>query len=152
MAEKKEEREINVKNRKASFEYTLLDKYIAGLLLKGTEIKSVREGKAAINDAFCFLEKGELWVKGLHIAEYAKAAFYNHEPLRSRKLLLHKKELRKISSSFTEGMAIVPLRLFVNDRGWAKLEIALAKGKKVYDKRESIKRRELERNLGRKIK
>jgi SsrA-binding protein len=152
MAKEKEEKEINVRNRKASFEYALLDKYIAGLQLKGTEIKSVREGKAAINDAFCFLEKGELWVKGLHIAEYSKAAFYNHEPVRSRKLLLHKKELRKISNSFTEGMAIVPLRLFVNDRGWAKLEISLAKGKKTYDKRESIKRRELERNLGRKIK
>jgi SsrA-binding protein len=152
MPKKEEEKEINVRNRKASFEYALLDRYYAGLLLKGTEIKSIREGKAAINDAFCFLEKGELWVKGLHIAEYGKASHYNHEPVRNRKLLLHKKELRKISSSFTEGMAIVPLKLFINDRGWAKLEIALAKGKKTFDKRESIKRRELERNLGRKIK
>lgn len=146
------DKEINIKNRKASFEYTLLDKYIAGLQLKGTEIKSIREGKAALNDAFCFFEKGELFIKGLHITEYGKASFYNHEPLRNRKLLLHKKELRKISNSFTEGMAIVPLRLFVTDKGWAKLEFALAKGKKQFDKRETIKRRELERNLGRKIK
>lgn len=146
------DKEINIKNRKASFEYTLLDKYTAGLQLKGTEIKSIREGKAALNDSFCFFDKGELFIKGLHITEYGKASFYNHEPLRNRKLLLHKKELRKISNSFTEGMAIVPLRLFVTDKGWAKLEFALAKGKKQFDKRETIKRRELERNLGRKIK
>ena len=146
------DKEINIKNRKASFEYTLLDKYIAGLQLKGTEIKSIREGKAALNDAFCFFEKDELFIKGLHITEYGKASFYNHEPVRNRKLLLHKKELRKISNSFTEGMTIVPLRLFVTDKGWAKLEFALAKGKKQFDKRETIKRRELERNLGRKIK
>ena len=146
------EKEINIKNRKASFEYTLLDTYIAGLQLLGTEIKSIREGKAAINEAFCFFEKDELYVKGLHITEYGKASFYNHEPLRNRKLLLRKKELRKISNSFSDGMAIVPLRLFVNDRGWAKLEISLAKGKKQYDKRETIKKRELQRDLGRKIK
>lgn len=146
------EKEINIKNRKASFEYALLDKYIAGIQLKGTEIKSIREGKAAINDAFCFFEKGELWIKGLHIAEYGKASFYNHDPVRNRKLLLHKKELRKISNKFTDGITIVPLRLFVTDGGWAKLEIALAKGKKQYDKRETIKKRELQRSLGRKIK
>lgn len=153
MAVKKEtQKEISIKNRKASFEYTLLDHYTAGLQLKGTEIKSIRLGKAAINDAFCFFEKDELYVKGLHIAEYEKASFFTHEPLRSRKLLLTKKELKRIGSSFKEGMAIVPLKLFVNGKGWAKLEIALAKGKKQYDKRETIKRRELERNLGRKIK
>jgi len=149
---KEEQKEISIKNRKASFEYALLDHYTAGLMLKGTEIKSIREGKAAINDAFCFFEKGELWVKGLHIAEYAKASFFTHDPLRNRKLLLNKREVRKVTSSFKEGMAIVPLKLFINNKGWAKLEIALAKGKKVYDKRETIKRRELERTLGRKIK
>lgn len=149
---KEEEKQISIKNRKASFEYTLLDRYTAGLQLKGTEIKSIRAGKAAINDAFCYFDKDELWVKGLHISEYEKASFFTHDPLRSRKLLLTKKELRKISSSFKDGMAIVPLSLFISGKGWAKLEIALAKGKKLYDKRETIKRRELERNLGRKIK
>jgi SsrA-binding protein len=150
--DKEEQKEINIKNRKASFEYSLLDHYTAGLQLKGTEIKSIRAGKAAISDAFCFLDKGELWVRGLHISEYEKASFFTHDPLRNRKLLLTKKELKKINSSFKEGMAIVPLKLFINNKGWAKLEIALAKGKKVYDKRETIKRRELERTLGRKIK
>jgi SsrA-binding protein len=149
---KEEQKEISIRNRKASFEYTLLDHYTAGLMLKGTEIKSIRAGKAAINDAFCFFEKDELWVKGLHISEYEKASFFTHEPLRSRKLLLKKKEIRKIGSSFKDGMAIVPLKLFINNKGWAKLEVALAKGKKVFDKRETIKRRELERNLGRKLK
>lgn len=143
---------INIKNRKASFEYSLLDTYIAGLQLKGTEIKSIREGKAAIGDAFCFFDKGELYVKGLHITEYGKASFYNHVPLRDRKLLLQKKEIKKLFNAFTDGMVIVPLRLFINDKGWAKLEISLAKGKKQYDKRETIKKRELQRDLGRKIK
>jgi len=151
-AKGEEQKEISIKNRKASFEYTLLDRYVAGLQLKGTEIKSLRSGKAAINDAFCYFVKEELWVKGLHISEYEKASFSTHDPLRSRKLLLTKKEIKKIASSFKEGMAIVPLGLFINKKGWAKLEIALAKGKKNYDKRETIKRRELERNLGRKIK
>jgi len=146
------EKEINIKNRKASFEYALLDRYVAGIQLKGTEIKSIREGKAAIGDAFCFFEKGELFVKGLHITEYGKASFYNHAPLRDRKLLLQKKELKRITNAFSEGMAIVPLKLFINEGGWAKLEIALAKGKKQYDKRETIKKRELQRNMGRKIK
>ncbi|HXP48364.1 MAG TPA: SsrA-binding protein SmpB [Bacteroidia bacterium] len=146
------EKEINIKNRKASFEYTLLDTYVAGIQLKGTEIKSIREGKAAIGDAFCFFDKGELFIKGLHITEYGKASFYNHAPLRDRKLLLHKKELRKIANAFSDGMAIVPLKLFINEGGWAKIQISLAKGKKQYDKRETIKKRELQRNLGRHIK
>ena len=146
------EKEINIKNRKASFEYTLLDTYVAGIQLKGTEIKSIREGKAAIGDAFCFFDKGELFIKGLHITEYGKASFYNHAPLRDRKLLLNKKELRKIANAFSDGMAIVPLKLFINEGGWAKIQISLAKGKKQYDKRETIKKRELQRNLGRHIK
>jgi SsrA-binding protein len=149
---KEEQKEISIKNRKASFEYTLLDHYTAGLQLMGTEIKSIRAGKAAINDAFCYFEKDELWVKGLHISEYEKASFFTHDPIRSRKLLLKKKEIRKIGASFKEGMAIVPLKMFISGKGWAKLEIALAKGKKQFDKRETIKRRELERDLGRKIK
>ncbi len=147
-----EQKEIHIKNRKASFEYSLLDRYTAGMQLKGTEIKSVREGKANISDAFCFFDNGELWVKGLHISPFSKAAFFNHEEVRNRKLLLHKKELKKLNNSVTEGVTIVPLELFINKKGWAKLEIALAKGKKQFDKRETIKKRELQRKLGRKVK
>lgn len=148
-----EQKEINIKNRKASFEYTLLDKYIAGIQLKGTEIKSIREGKASITEAFCFFEKDELYVKGLQITEYTKASnYYNHDPLRNRKLLLHKKELKKIENKLDDNSTIIPLQLFINKGGWAKLEIAVAKGKKLYDKRESIKKREVERSIGRKIK
>jgi SsrA-binding protein len=147
------QKEINIKNRKASFEYALQDRYTAGIQLKGTEIKSVREGKASITEAFCFFEKGELYVKGLQITEYTKASnYYNHEPLRNRKLLLHKRELKKIANNMDDNITIVPLSLFINKGGWAKLEIALAKGKKLYDKRETIKKRELQRDLGRKIK
>jgi SsrA-binding protein len=146
------QKEIHIKNRKASFEYTLLDRYVAGIQLKGTEIKSVREGKASIAEAFCFFEKGELFVKGLQITEYTNASYYNHEPLRNRKLLLHKRELKKIDNAMDDNITIVPLTLFINKGGWAKLEIAIAKGKKLYDKRETIKKRELQRNLGRKIK
>jgi SsrA-binding protein len=148
-----EQKEINIKNRKASFEYTLLDKYIAGIQLKGTEIKSIREGKASITEAFCFFEKEELYVKGLQITEYNKASnYYNHDPLRNRKLLLHKREMKKIAGKMDDNSTIVPLQLFINKGGWAKLEIAVAKGKKLYDKRESIKKREVERSIGRKIK
>lgn len=147
------QKEINIKNRKASFEYTLLDKYTAGIQLKGTEIKSIREGKASIAEAFCFFEKDELYVKGLQITEYTKASnYYNHDPLRNRKLLLHKREMKKIANSLDEHLTIIPLQLFINKDGWAKLEIATAKGKKLYDKRETIKKRELQRDLGRKIK
>lgn len=152
-AKESAQKEINIKNRKASFEYSLLDKYIAGIQLKGTEIKSIREGKASIAEAFCFFEKGELYVKGLQITEYTKASnYYNHDPLRNRKLLLHKREMKKIENAMDDNTTIVPLQLFINKGGWAKLEIAVAKGKKLYDKRESIKKRELERSLGRKVK
>lgn len=147
------QKEINIKNRKAAFEYALQDRYIAGLQLKGTEIKSIREGKASIAEAFCFFDKGELYVKGLQITEYTKASnYYNHEPLRNRKLLLHKKELKKMENALDDNITIVPLQLFINKGGWAKLEIAIAKGKKLYDKRETIKKRELQRDMGRKIK
>ena len=147
------QKEINIKNRKASFEYTLMDKYIAGIQLKGTEIKSIREGKASIAEAFCFFEKGELYVKGLQITEYNKASnYYNHDPLRNRKLLLHKREMKKLANKLDDNITIVPLQLFINKGGWAKLEIAMAKGKKLYDKRDSIKKRELQREMGRKIK
>lgn len=142
---------INIKNRKATFEYAILTKYIAGIQLTGTEIKSVREGKVSIGEAFCYFEKNCLWVKGMNISPCEKASYYNHEPLRNRKLLLYKKEMKKLANDLTEGTSIIPLRMFINDQGWAKLEIALAKGKKLYDKRESTKKREVDRELHRKF-
>ncbi|MGH2644259.1 MAG: SsrA-binding protein SmpB [Chitinophagaceae bacterium] len=140
-----------VKNRSAYFEYHIESKYVAGMVLTGTEIKSLREGKASFNDAYCyFTTVGELFVKSLHIAEYSHGTSANHDPLRERKLLLQKKELQKLQSKLKErGFTIVPLRLFINEKGLAKIEIGLAKGKKLYDKRESIKKRETDREIKR---
>ncbi|MDH5474769.1 MAG: SsrA-binding protein SmpB [Cyclobacteriaceae bacterium] len=142
---------INIKNRKVSFDYELIDKYVAGLVLKGTEIKSIRMGKVTLTDGYCYFDtKGELYAKGVHISPYELGSFYNHESARERKLLLHKKELKKILSKMNEkGLTIVPVRLFVTDRGFAKLEIALAKGKKTHDKRDSIKDKDMKRELER---
>lgn len=139
---------IQIKNRKAGYEYELLDKYQAGIMLTGTEIKSIREGKASIQEAYCYLTSGEAFVKSMHIAPYSHASFHPHEQNRDRKLLLHKKELKKLLTKTQEkGLTIVPTRLFINDRGYAKLEIALAKGKKIHDKRNSIKKKEQDREL-----
>ncbi len=144
---------VNIKNKKAFFNYEILEKYEAGLQLTGTEIKSIRNGKAGINEAYCYFKNGELFVKNMYIAEYEQGTFYNHEPRRERKLLLHKKELRKLEKKLEQkGLTIIPLRLYINKRGWAKLEIGLAKGKKLYDKRETIKERDIKRDLGRKLK
>lgn len=141
---------INIKNRRARFEYELLETYIAGIRLAGTEIKSIREGKASIAESFCEFNNGELFVINMTIQEYSHATYFNHQPKSARKLLLNKKELRKLEKQVkTTGNTIVPLRLFINDRGLAKLEIALAKGKKLYDKRETIKDRESKRRLDR---
>lgn len=141
---------INIKNRRARFEYEILDTYIAGIRLAGTEIKSIREGKASIAESFCEFNNGELFVINMTIQEYSHATYFNHQPKSARKLLLNKRELRKLEKQVkTTGNTIVPLRLFINDRGLAKLEIALAKGKKLYDKRETIKERETKRNLDR---
>lgn len=141
---------VNVKNRQASFRYELLDKYIAGMVLRGTEIKSIREGKVNLQDGHCYLNKGELYAKGIDITPYSQGTHYNHEASRERKLLLKKSELRRLESKTEEkGLTIIPLRLFINDRGYAKLEIALAKGKKIHDKRESIKERDVKRELSR---
>ncbi len=141
---------IHIKNKKAYFEYTILDKYTAGLQLFGTEIKSIREGKVNLNDAFCMFIDDILFVRNIHIAEYSFGSFYNHEAKRDRKLLLQKKELRKLSTKMKEkGYTLIPLYLFVNDRGFAKLEIGLAQGKKLYDKRESIKDRDVQIELKR---
>ena len=122
---------INIKNRRASYEYELIDKYVAGMQLMGTEIKSIREGKATLADAYCYFRNEELWVKQMHITPYAQGTHYNHDQTRERKLLLNKKELSKLLAKTEEkGMSIVPTRLFINERGFAKLEIALARGKK----------------------
>lgn len=139
---------INIRNRQAGFNFELLDKYIAGMVLKGTEIKSIKEGKVNLKDGYCYVNNGELFVKGINITPYAQGTHYNHEPARERKLLLKKTEIRKLESKMSEkGLTLVPTRLFVNDRGLAKLEIALARGKKQYDKRQSIKERDVKREL-----
>lgn len=148
---KKSKNNINIKNRKARFEYEILDKYIAGIQLAGTEIKSIRDGKASIAESFCeFNHRGELFVINMTVQEYSHATHFNHNPKSARKLLLKKKELRKLGKEVkNSGLTIVPLRVFINDRGFAKMQIALAKGKKLYDKRETIKERESKRRLDR---
>ena len=142
-----------LKNRSAYFEYAIEDKFIAGMVLTGTEIKSIRASKVSFNDAFCYFSKGELYVKSLHIAAYSHGTYANHDPLRERKLLLTKRELRKMENKLKErGYTIVPLRIFLSEKGLAKMEIGLGKGKKLHDKRESIKERETERELRRFVK
>jgi SsrA-binding protein len=144
---------VEIVNKKAKFEYTILDKYEAGIVLTGTEIKSIRQNKASLSDAYCVFKDGELWVKNLHISEYINGTYNNHDPKRDRKLLLHKYQLRRLESKIKEsGLTIVPLRLYLNDKGLAKLEIALVRGKKEYDKREAIKKRESERNISKYFK
>lgn len=142
---------INIQNKKARFEYEILDKYTAGMVLTGTEIKSIRASKASIAESFCeFNDHGELFVINMNIDEYAYGTYYNHKPKAERKLLLNKRELKKLAKDVdTKGLTIVPLKLFINEKGLAKLEIALAKGKKIYDKRETIKERDNKRDLDR---
>jgi SsrA-binding protein len=145
------QKEIHIKNKKARFEYELLEEYTAGIVLTGTEIKSIRKSKASIAESFCeFNERGELFTVNMHIEEYAFETRYNHRPKAQRKLLLNKKELKKLQREVQNtGLTIVPLRLFITDKGFAKLRIALAKGKKLYDKRETIKDRDNKRDLDR---
>ena len=142
---------INIKNRRASHEYTFLAKYDAGVMLQGTEIKSIRAGEANLQDGYClFHTDGSLWIHNLRIAPYIRGTYNNHDPMRERKLLLTKREMRQLAGKNEEqGLTIVPLRLFVNERGFAKLEIALAKGKKLYDKREDIKAKDQQREMDR---
>ena len=143
---------INIENRKAKFDYQFLDVLTAGLVLKGTEIKSIREGKAGLADSYCYFKNDELFIKNFHITEYADASFYNHEPLRERKLLLSKQELNKwLKKVKDSGLTIVPIKLFINEKSYAKLNIALAKGKKAFDKRDDIKKRDIEREMNRKF-
>lgn len=145
------QKNINILNKKARFAYELLDKYTAGIVLTGTEIKSIRSGKASIAESFCeFNDKGELFAINMTIEEYAFGNYYNHRPKAERKLLLNKRELKSLLKDVQQkGLAIVPLRLFINEKGYAKLDIALAKGKKLYDKRDTIKDRDNKRNLDR---
>ena len=144
---------IQIKNKRATFDYELLDTFTAGIVLTGTEIKSIRLGKASLVDTFCIMEKGELWVKNMYIAEYFYGTYNNHVARRDRKMLLCRKELRKIEgASKNSGFTIVPIRLFINDKGLAKVVIAVAKGKKEYDKRHSIKEKEDKREMDRLFK
>lgn len=148
--EQKKKKQVEIVNRRAEFEYHFLDTFEAGISLTGTEIKSLRGGNANINDAFCFFENGELYIKNMYIKEYAFATYFNHEARRTRKLLLRKLELRKLERRVKErGLTIVPYRLYFSERGFAKVEIALAQGKKSFDKRESIKEKDQRRDLDR---
>ena len=138
---------VNIKNRKAEFEYFLLSNYTAGMVLSGTEIKSIRSGKANITDAYCSFINEELWVHNLHIAEYTHGSYSNHQPKRDRKLLLNRKEIKKLFTKLNErGMTVIPTLLWINENGYAKLNVALARGKKKYDKRESIKEKDNRRD------
>jgi len=142
--------EISIKNRKAEFEYYLQSGYTAGIVLAGTEIKSIRTGKVNITDAYCSFIENELWVHNMHISEYSHGSYNNHDPKQDRKLLLNRKELRKLIVKLNErGMTIIPTRLWVNENGFAKLDVSLAKGKKMYDKRESIKEKDNRRDADR---
>lgn len=150
MAKARFSNDINIKNKQAYFQYEILDKYVAGMVLMGTEIKSIREGKANLQDGYCYFNNGELFVKGLNIIPYEQGTHYNHEAARERKLLLKKAEMTRLEiKSQEKGLTIVPLRLFINARGFAKLEIGLGRGKKTHDKREQIKERDVKRELSR---
>jgi SsrA-binding protein len=144
------EKIVNIKNKKASFEFEFIDTYVTGIMLTGTEIKSIRESKVSLTEAFCMFLDGELYVRQMHIAPYSMAASYNHVAVRDRKLLLKKKELEKLETKSAEkGLAIIPVRIFINDRGLAKMEIALARGKKTHDKRQDLKEKDAKRELQR---
>ncbi len=147
------QKKISIKNKKAYFDYEILDKYTAGIKLLGTEIKSIRESKASIKEAYCYVDNGEVFIKNMHITEYANGGFINHEPYRLRKLLLNKKEIEKIEKKLKDvGITIVPLVMFISEKGYAKLEIGIAKGKKLFDKRESLKQKDTKRDLDRLVR
>ena len=153
MAGKQKKKTIEIDNRRARFEYEFLERHEAGLVLTGTEIKSIRKGHVNLRDAYCFFKKGELFVKSMFIAEYEYGTYANHDPRRTRKLLLRGSQLRKLEKKVKErGFTIVPVRLYLNDRGFAKLEIALAQGKKVHDKRKTIKEKDVKRDVERQVK
>lgn len=141
---------IDIKNKKANFEYHIDDTFTAGIKLTGTEIKSIRDAKASVNEAYCYLHNGDLWVKNMHVAIYEPGSYNNHEPKRERKLLLNKSELQKIERYLkVKGTTIIPLHLFISESGYAKLKIGVAKGKKIFDKREDIKKKDAAREIDR---
>ena len=143
-------KEINIKNRRATYDYAITETFTAGIVLTGTEIKSLRQGKASLVDTFCLVDNGEVWVKNMYIAEYFYGTYNNHTERRDRKLLLNRKEIRQLEKEGKEsGFTIIPLRLFISDRGYAKLVIGIGKGKKEYDKRQTIREREDSRNIAR---
>lgn len=153
MAEKKNNNTINIKNKRAEHEYFLMDTLTAGIVLTGTEIKSIRNGKASLADAYCMFKGEEMFVVGMHIAEYDKGTYNNHDPKRDRKLLLTARELRKMKNKVQEkGLTIIPVLLYINEKGLAKLDIALARGKHYYDKRETLKNKDSKRDVEKQLK
>jgi SsrA-binding protein len=139
---------MEIRNRSASYEYYIEERYDAGMVLSGTEVKSIRDGKVSFNDSFCLIDKGEIWVKNLHIAEYTFGTYANHPTVRDRKLLLKKKEIRKLINNLKDkGYTIIPLKIWFSDKGFAKIQIGLARGKKLHDKRASVKEREAKKEL-----
>ena len=146
-------RNISIKNRRATFDYEILETFVAGIVLIGTEIKSIRLGKASLTDSYCYFDRGELWIKGMNIAEYHWGTCNNHQPKRDRKLLLTRRELHKLERALQDtGLTVVGLKLFLNDRGLAKVEVGLARGRKRYDKREYIKEKDAKREMDRFMK
>ncbi|MFI3319169.1 MAG: SsrA-binding protein SmpB [Rikenellaceae bacterium] len=144
---------VNIRNRRATFDYEIIEDYVAGIVLVGTEIKSIRMGKASLVDSYCYFEKGELWIKGVNISEYHWGSCNNHIPKRDRKLLLNKKELSKLERSLQDrGLTVVGLKLFLNERGLAKIVVGLAKGRKSYDKREYLKENDAKREMDKALK
>lgn len=153
MAKQSKNQNISIVNRRARFEYELIDVFTAGLQLQGTEIKSLRQGNANLTEAYCYVNDSEVWITGMYIAEYSYGSYLNHEPKRLRKLLLQKKEIKTIESALQDvGITIVPLKLFINSKGWAKIEIATAKGKKIHDKRQDLKKKDDKRQMDRALK
>ncbi len=144
------EKKVNIRNKKASFNFEFIDTYMAGIMLTGTEVKSVRESKASLGESYCYLHNGELWVKGMHISEYSFGSYSNHAPTRERKLLLKKKELGKIEDCLkVKGNTVIITKLFLNDRGLIKVDIATARGKKLFDKREDMRSKDAKREMDR---
>ncbi len=147
------QKQIYIKNKKAGFEFEIIQTFTAGIVLTGTEIKSLRLGKASITESYGYMHNGELWIKGMHISEYSFGSYNNHDPIRERKVLLHKRELEKIEEKLKDkGITIAVVNLYITSRGWAKVDIALARGKKLHDKREDIKLKDAKREMDRSMK
>lgn len=147
------QKELNIRNKKARFEYHLEDVFQAGIQLSGTEIKSIRNGKASILESYCIYNNGEVWIRNMHITEYENGSFYNHKPRADRKLLLNKKEINQIEKFLkTKGNTLIPLKLFLSEKGWVKVEIACAIGKKLHDKRQDLKEKDDKREMDRALK